>query len=572
MPYRHRDGSNGSTRFRGAMTGTERFRWKSGSKPSLYGLWRLSAHPTDGAIVLVEGESDAQTLWFHDIPALGLPGAATWQEAWAADLDEIRDILVVVEPDAGGAAVRRWLSTSRIRERVRLVSLPGFKDVSALYLDDPSQFRERWDVAARTAPSWAELAREERQREGTAVYPLAEALLHAPDLLTQLADAIHASGYAGDPRPPLTAYVALTSRLLERPLNVAFVAPSGADKNRAVDAALALLPPEAVHELKAGTPRALVYADADFAHRCVVVAEADSLPEDGPAASAVRSLVTDNRLIYDVVEKNAKTGRHETRRIDKPGPTGLITTGTKSLTTQMSTRALEVPLRDDANQTRGIMHAHAHAVNDTPRTPPDHAPFLALQQWLAAAGERRVTVPFSAVLADLLPADAVRMRRDFRQLLTATQVLAFLRQCQRTRSATGAVEASLDDYADARWLLAEVFEGIATEGLMPAIRETVEAVRDGEEVSEGQLARWLGIAKATASYRVRRALARAWLINGELRKGHAAKLRRGESLPDLVSVLPSPDRVREVFECSNDPGPMIPPPPPGTCLAARGAA
>ena len=68
-------------------------------------------------------------------------------------------------------------------------------------------------------------------------------------------------------------------------------------------------------------------------------------------ASAVRSLVTDNRLIYDVVEKNPKTGRHETRRIEKMGPTGLITTSTKSLTTQMSTRALEVPLRDDADQT-----------------------------------------------------------------------------------------------------------------------------------------------------------------------------------------------------------------------------
>src|SRR5262249_29410852 len=147
-----------------------------------------------------------------------------------------------------------------------------------------------------------------------------------------------------------------------------------------------------VHELKAGTPRALLYGDRDFAHRVVVVAEADSLPEDGPAASAVRSLITDNRLIYEVVEKHGQTGRHETRRIEKAGPTGLITTGTRSLPTQLSTRTLEVPLPDDPDQTRAIMRAHAQTVDDTGTAHPDLTPFLAVQQWLDVAGERRVTV------------------------------------------------------------------------------------------------------------------------------------------------------------------------------------
>src|SRR5262249_28793575 len=185
-----------------------------------------------------------------------------------------------------------------------------------------------------------------------------------------------------------------------------------------------------VHELKAGTPRALLYGDVDFAHRVVVVAEADSLPEDGPAASAVRSLVTDNRLIYEVVEKHGQTGRHKTRRIEKAGPTGLITTGTSSLPTQLSPRTLEGTLRADADQAHAIMRADAQTVADTGKAHPDVAPFLAVQQWLDVAGERRVIVPFGKVLAELLPASAVRMRRDFRQLLTAIQALALLRQCQ----------------------------------------------------------------------------------------------------------------------------------------------
>jgi hypothetical protein len=561
MPFLARDGTDASTRFRCALSGEGRFRWKKGTKPCLYGLWRLDGRPAQAAVVMVEGESDAQTLWFHDIPALGLPGAASWQESWAADLEDVPEILVVIEPDTGGTAVRNWLGKSRIRDRVRLVSFEGFKDVSELYVHNPSHFVQSWQAAVSAAPSWSVRAREEQRRQADALYPAAQTLLHAADLLAQLADAVRAFGYAGDPGPPLIAYLALTSRLLERPLNVAFVGPSGAGKNRAVDAALAFVPADAVHELKAGTPRALVYADADFAHRCVVVAEADSLPEDGPAASAVRSLITDNRLTYDVVEKNPKTGRHETRRIEKAGPTGLITTGTKSLTAQMSTRTLEVPLRDDAEQTRAIMRAHAQAVDETPTSRPEIAPFLALQGWLEVAGERRVSIPFSGALAELLPAEAVRMRRDFRQLLTSIQALALLRQCQRSRSATGAVDATIDDYAGVRSLLAHVFEGIATEGLTPAIRETVEAIRPDEEISETELANRLGVAKATASYRVRRALRRGWLINRETRKGCAAKLARGEPLPEAAVVLPSPDRVHAVFERSTGSPTTVPPPP-----------
>ena len=55
----------------------------------------------EGWVVLVEGESDAQTLWHDGIPALGIPGANTWKPEWVRYL---KDLLVYVwqEPDAGG--------------------------------------------------------------------------------------------------------------------------------------------------------------------------------------------------------------------------------------------------------------------------------------------------------------------------------------------------------------------------------------------------------------------------------------------------------------------------------------
>ena len=133
------------------------------------------------------------------------------------------------------------------------------------------------------------------------------------------------------------------------------IAPSAAGKNRAVDAALELIPPEATYVVTAGSARALVYNGESFEHRVVIFSEADSIPEDGPAASAVRSIAADGRMVYEVVEKNPKSGRHETRRIEKAGPTGLITTSTKSLGTQMGTRLLEITVRDDPDQTRQVI-------------------------------------------------------------------------------------------------------------------------------------------------------------------------------------------------------------------------
>jgi hypothetical protein len=111
-----------------------------------------------------------------------------------------------------------------------------------------------------------------------------------------------------------------------------------------------------------------------------------------------------------------------------------------------------------------------------------------------------VIVPFARVLSELVPAKAVRMRRDFRQLLTCIQALALLYQCQRPRTHDGAIIASVEDYRQARALLAPIFEVVASEGLTPAIRQTVAAVNPGEEVSSAALAQRLGLAKSTIAY------------------------------------------------------------------------
>src|SRR5262249_60175708 len=127
------DGGGGAVRFRIALPG-DRFRWKRAPKPCLYGLSRLARARESGFAVLCEGESDCHVLWFHDVPALGIPGANNWREEWSDHLGSIPIVYIVIEPDRGGEAVKKWLAESRIRDRARLVRLPdGAKDPSALY-------------------------------------------------------------------------------------------------------------------------------------------------------------------------------------------------------------------------------------------------------------------------------------------------------------------------------------------------------------------------------------------------------------------------------------------------------
>jgi hypothetical protein len=224
-------------------------------------------------------------------------------------------------------------------------------------------------------------------------------------------------------------------------MNLSYVAQSAAGKNRAIDAAKVLMPEDAYYEIDAGSDRALIYSEVDYQHHVIIFGGADSIPDEGAAASAVRNLAAKNYLAYDVVEKDPSTGKHRTRRITKSGPTGLITTSIKSLAHQLDTRVLEVPIPEDTQQTRDVLRSHGRRAAGTTPPPPDLAPYLALQRYLGLQVGQRVIVPYAEQLAEWVPAETVRMRRDFPQLLMCVEGLALLYQAQRGRTADGAIIA-----------------------------------------------------------------------------------------------------------------------------------
>ena len=101
IPYFGEDGKPKVTRKR---MGPHKFKWGFGSAGNMlpYGLWRKEGLEIAGSCILVEGESDAQTLWFLGYPALGIPGASTFKPEWAESLKGIETLYIHKEPDQGG--------------------------------------------------------------------------------------------------------------------------------------------------------------------------------------------------------------------------------------------------------------------------------------------------------------------------------------------------------------------------------------------------------------------------------------------------------------------------------------
>jgi hypothetical protein len=147
MPYHDASGRVTARRFRVALEKNgrdERFRWEKGAQVSLYGLERVQAMSEQGAGFLVEGESDAHTLWMNGFPAVAVPGASNWKdERDATALAGVDTLYVVNERDKGADSLLAKLSSSSLKDRIGVIDLAPYKDPSELWLADPTNFHER---------------------------------------------------------------------------------------------------------------------------------------------------------------------------------------------------------------------------------------------------------------------------------------------------------------------------------------------------------------------------------------------------------------------------------------------
>lgn len=371
-------------------------------------------------------------------------------------------------------------------------------------------------------------------------------LAYDGNILDRFADELARTGVVGERPILLLIYLVIVTRLFPRIVSLAIKGPSSGGKSHLLDRVLEYFPASAYYVLSGMSEHALVYDDEPLAHRMLVIYEASGMAGD-LQTYFIRSLLSEGRIRYATVIKG-KDGPQK-KLIDRPGPTGLLTTTTAvHLHPENETRLVSVTVTDTAEQTRAIMLAQAGLA-----PPADVEPWQHLQAWLETT-DPRTSIPYARALAGAIPPVAVRLRRDFPAVLALIKAHALLHQLSRERDAEGAIVATLGDYAVVREVVASLVGEAAERTVPPTVRETVIAVQeltsDGAEAMVLAIGTRLGLDKSAASRRVRVAIDRGFLRNLEERRGRPHRIVLGDPLPDDETILPAVSDLERLHGCT----------------------
>jgi hypothetical protein len=373
------------------------------------------------------------------------------------------------------------------------------------------------------------------------VYTGEEATLaREPAILDALDADLRRDGLVADRLPAARLiYLALVSRLFARPVSVVVKGPSSAGKSWLVDRVLSFCPPEAYHRLTSMSEKALVYDDTPLVHRHLIVGEAVAIAGT-TTGSLLRELLSAGCIRHATVESTPDGLRPKI--IERPGPTGLISTTTEiALHAETETRLLSVTIGDSQAAQRAVHATWGAKAAGLLDDETDRRRWHQLGSWLAT-GERRVVLPFGQRLGEAMPATAIRLQRDLITLITLVQAHALLHRASRERDDQGRIVAELGDYAVVRELVEPIVASGVGATVRSGVRRVVQAVGDlsvsVSGVSQTDLVNLLSLDKAAISRLVREAIAAGWLVNDEDRAGQPARLRIGDPLPDDDAVLP----------------------------------
>jgi len=475
---------------------------------------------------------------------MGAPGKGIWPVSWAEYLKGL-EVFVWQEPEATDFVLRVLNSAPDLR----FIRAPdGIKDISEAHIQrhDVPVLLEELKAKAESGQELKAGYDNERLEQ---LYTEAKAVIEAEDPLELVKDAIRSLGYGGDIRPAIIVYLAVTSRLLAMrdgamPVHLLIMGISSSGKNYTLSRVLILLPAEAYYVIDAGSPRIIIYNDAPLEHRVLIFKESDSLPagEDSSSASAIRNLLQDHYLHYEVTIRDTNTGDYTAREVNKPGPTVLITTSTRSLGAQLMTRLFTLEISDSKEQIGAALETQAAL--ETEGSKPLDGALVAFQHYLQLKAPLKVVVPFAGELAKAMGkmASAPRILRDFARLLSLIKSVAIIRHHWRQADNEGRLVATLADYETVRGLVNDMYVDSST-GATSELRTLVEAVieldairGDGKQITNTTLAKHLGTGVTQARRRAMRAIKQGWLVNREQRKSYPADYAPGEPMPETEGL------------------------------------
>ena len=334
-------------------------------------------------------------------------------------------------------------------------------------------------------------------------------------------------------------FLAMVTRLFDRPVSIVVKGPSSAGKSWLVERVLEKFPPDAFYWLTSMSEKSLVYDPEPLVHRMLIVGEAVAIAGTSTGA-LLRELLSSGSIRHVTVE-SGKDGAFRSRVTEREGPTGLISTTTELvLHAETETRLLSVSVGDSQKAQRAIHVAWGRREAGFEDAIVDHGRWHKLAEWITA-GETCVVVPYGQRLAELTPTTATRLQRDLITVFALVRAHALLHRATRERDEDGRIIAVLDDYVVVRELVEPIVSVSVEATIKPSVRAVVEAVGalPVEGVSQVDIGNQANMSKGTVHRAVQEATGAGWLINDEDRRSQPARLRIGRPLPDDGATLPT---------------------------------
>ena len=392
---------------------------------------------------------------------------------------------------------------------------------------------------------------EQRQREKRAekAEPLCADLAATPDVLKALYDRVAKSGLLGEEDNAKLLILAAVSLVRGKPISAIIKGTSAVGKSEIIKAVSRVLPPEMLVERQSMSSQSLVYMgeNGQLKNRLLVVYELGGFGQEGSEGlEQAKQLLSEGRISRQTVDRD-ESNRNTGRAIVTEGPTAMWTTTTKIKTDyELSTRVFELT-PDDGQQQTGLINEKAFDY-DGNEGETDFTDCHALFTWLLGQ-DNRVYFPHGNTLGKMIPNSAVKMRRESPRIRMLIDAHATLHQANRERDERGRIIATLEDYAAVRSLV-EPFVGAASEqGVKPQVRETVQAAlglldsQDFDEpgVTTKDLQPLLKIDNSATYRRVQAAY--PYLVPLDEKRGRAKQYYKGDELPSISNVLPSPEEL-----------------------------
>lgn len=256
------------------------------------------------------------------------------------------------------------------------------------------------------------------------------ALLRDPCLAERIVSDVEAVGVVGEGVNALVGYLAMVSRLLDRPLAILIQSTSAAGKSTLMDALLSLMPERERVHYSAMTGQSLFYiGEGDLRHKILAIAEEEGVRQ---AAYALKLLQSQGELTIASTGKDPATGRLVTSEYRVEGPVMLcLTTTAIDIDEELLNRCLVLTINETAEQTAAIQQRQrlARTLDGLQaKVRSDHivSAHRAAQTLLRPLA---VVNPFAESLT--FASDRVRLRRDHVKYLALIDAVALLHQQQR---------------------------------------------------------------------------------------------------------------------------------------------